>query len=139
MNEDVKTGETTPIPDISSAISKIMEHPELISMVASALGTSVPKTQEDRYEVGTPDNGDTPTTGEIVQPSPSVSADAISNMLPMLSKLSALGTGTEKVGNIKHEQLLCALKPYLSQSRCEAIDYILKISRMSVLLKGFKA
>ena len=31
--------------------------------------------------------------------------------------------------------LLCAMKPYLSRDRQEAIDYILKLSRLGDLLK----
>ena len=138
MNGDTKTPEATPIPDISSAISKIMEHPELISMVASALGTSAQNPQ-NTTEVDTKEGQDNDGINETPPLSPPISQNSISAMLPMLSKLSALGAGTDKAANTKHEQLLCALKPYLSPSRCEAIDYILKISRMSILLKGFKA
>ena len=31
--------------------------------------------------------------------------------------------------------LLCAMKPYLSRERCQAIDYILKLSRLGDILK----
>ncbi len=114
------------IPDLSGAISKIMEHPELLSMVASVLG-------EQKAESGDSAEG-VPVSQESTPPSPP--PEVISTLAPMLSRLSALGTGG--VAKFKHEQLLCALKPYLSSSRCDAIDYIIKISQMSSLVKGLK-
>ena len=37
--------------------------------------------------------------------------------------------------NDRRADLLCALKPYLSRDRCEAIDYIVKLSRLGDILK----
>ncbi len=122
------------IPDISSAIGKIMEHPELISMVASVLGKdSTEKSNSDN-------NGDTAVAEDTqASVSPSPPPEVISTLMPMLSKISALGGG-DVIGkkSFKHEALLCALKPYLSSSRVEAIDYIIKISKMSSLIQGLK-
>lgn len=35
----------------------------------------------------------------------------------------------------RRAELLCAMKPYLSHDRCEAIDYIIKLSRLGDILK----
>lgn len=147
MNQQATPTDSVAIPDISTAINKLMQNPELLSMVASAIGASPPtktnnsdNTESDiANENQTSEaSSDADTDGnvpEILSRSPS---DVMSSVLPLLSRMSSLGFSSKSSGNVKHEQLLCALKPYLSQSRCDAIDYILKISRMSVLLKGFK-
>ncbi len=122
------------IPDLSSAINKIMEHPELISMVASVLGNDSDKADNPRADSST----ETPTDTEA-SVSPKPTPEVISALVPMLSKITALGNG-EAISkkSFKHEALLCALKPYLSTSRVEAIDYIIKISKMSSLIQGLK-
>ncbi len=125
-------GEEPNVPNadgISEAVNKLMAHPELISAVASALGgmqggaPSPPPTER------------TADTEETVQSSPTVSAapDIQASLSPLLSKLTSQSGGV-----FRHEALLCALKPYLSPSRKEAIEYIIKISKMSNLVKGLK-
>lgn len=115
---------------LSGAIGKILEHPELISMVASVLGTDgTEKAAEQQTQKGEAVKND----GETSQ---KTDADTAA-ILPVLSKLSALGVGKdgEKKGSaFKHEQLLCALKPYLSKNRCDAIDYVLRISKISSVI-----
>ncbi len=122
------------IPDLSSAISKIMEHPELISMVASVLGND-----SDKSESTVTDNSTEIPSNEKVSASLNPTPEVISTLVPMLSKITALGSG-EAISkkSFKHEALLCALKPYLSSSRVEAIDYIIKVSKMSSLIQGLK-
>ncbi len=112
--------------DLSGAIGKIMEHPELISMVSSILGD----TQEGAQKP--------PSEQSSAEAPPSVPAEvpeSIATLMPMLSKISSLGSGGKPY---KHEALLCALKPYLCATRCEAIDYIIKISKMTSLVRDFK-
>lgn len=148
MNTDIpkaQDGEQAlPFSDnaISSAITKLMEHPELISMVASALGNNGDKSDteqqsiptepisEDTQEVSSEKNEDTP-----VSSSTPLSGDAVATLMPMLSKLSSFsGNGKSGRSAFRHEQLLCALKPYVSPGRCQAIDYILRISQISGLI-----
>ena len=102
---------------LAGAIGKLMEHPELISMVASALGAGAPVSDTHSED------------GDKQQPSIDASAgqnDVIAALLPKLGKLS--GASAAKSG-FKHEPLLCALKPYLSKERCETVDYIIRISK----------
>ncbi len=131
MNEPTNTS----IPDLSSAISKIMEHPELISMVASVLGETA--KAESAAPVAETVSADVQGTAEAAVPI-SVPTDMLSSVMPLVSKLSALSSPQKGSSGFKHEQLLCALKPYLSSSRSDAVDYIIKISKMSTLLKGIK-
>lgn len=127
--EERQTGtEALSTDNISAAVGKLLEHPELISMVASVLGGTSPPPSEPVDPIGEANDGDSVSVGAQVKDAP----DIMASLIPMLSKLACGG------GSCRHEALLCALKPYVSASRCEAIDYILKISRMSSLVKGLK-
>ncbi len=121
------------MPDLSSAISKIMEHPELISMVASVLGNDGAQSAQSDSEGGDTASGAVSAEAAFVPP-----PEVISTLAPVLSKISALSGGASGSRSFKHEALLCALKPYLSRSRVDAIDYIVKISKMSSLIQGLK-
>ena len=46
---------------------------------------------------------------------------------------SSPSKASRSVGN--HAALLCALKPYLSEDRCRAIDYIIKLEKLGDVLK----
>ena len=138
MNADIPSREGTeqaaPINDsaIAGAVGKLLEHPELISMVASAIGA-------DTSKLGLASSpsvqNDAPQNAEPVSADASAGTDTVSALIPMLSKLSSLGLDKGNSG-FKHEQLLVALKPYVSKNRCDAIDYILRLSRLSGLIGG---
>ena len=61
---------------------------------------------------------------------------------PQASKKEEQATTDNKTGGYgaasKRTALLCALKPYLSPKRCEAIDYIDRMSKMGDLIKNIK-
>ena len=114
---------------ISSAISRLMEHPEIIGAVASALsGVSASEAKEDNESKAEPD----------------ADGDLAASLMPIISRLGSLKLGGGKDGagrgggGGKHAALLCALKPYLSKNRCDAIDYILKISQMSDIISKLR-
>ena len=126
MSDEVRSEEELP-NGISAAISKLMEHPELISMVASTLGrdTAAASPQSASQSSVAPSEDKSPSDGTLAA------------FMPMLSKLSGtLGRDGQK--NAPHAQLLCALKPYVSENRRTAIDYILKLSQISELMGGIK-
>ena len=108
-------------PNLSDAIEQIMAHPEWISMVASALGKS-------------PTEAETPAPQKEEETSSSHPDDAVTTLTPMLSKLSQIKNPNPKGKNTRAD-LLCALKPYLSPGRQEAIDYMIRISQISDLMK----
>ena len=110
-------------PDLSHAIDQIMAHPEWISMVASALGKSA-----EPSSVAEP-----PEEKEETPPS-SAPTDSVAALTPMLSKLSQIKPSANG-GRSQRGELLCALKPYLSPGRQEAIDYMIRLSQISDLLK----
>lgn len=143
MNADIPSREigeqTAPISNdaIAGAVGKLLEHPELISMVASALGGSMGTAAEASSPTAEPPKAqdsaeDTAPVSEILGGG---GADMLASVMPMLSKLSSLNADSGKGGSgFRHEQLLTALKPYVSRGRCEAIDYMLRISRLSGLI-----
>ena len=59
--------------------------------------------------------------------------DSIGRMAPLLGKLS--GTDTLSPAARGREGLLLALQPYLSPARCEAIDYFVRMARISCALR----
>ena len=125
---------------ISSAISRLMEHPEIIGAVASALSGTADAT-------GAAKDGSEAVTEQSPPPENSKEPDLAASLMPIISRLGNLGLGGGKSGGMlggasgvggKHAALLCALKPYLSKNRCDAIDYILKISQMSELISKLR-
>ena len=129
-------------PSLSDAIEHLMANPELISSIASAIGTVKAKSEPAT------DGNDNTASDAGTPPSPSEFPDLgklISTLSPMLS--SSAPTKVDKDQNksdaaIAHsggrrerEALLCALKPYVSDGRREAIDYIIRISQVSDILK----
>ncbi len=111
-------------PSLSDAIDRIMANPELISMVASALGktpSSPPPVREENKEEGPP---------EPPSATPA-SADALATLAPILAGLKGTGSPPDD----DRSRLLCALKPYVNPTRRDAIDTLLRFSRITELLK----
>lgn len=120
---------------ISSAINRLMEHPEIIGAVASALSGVSANEAKDENEV---------KDEQATTPEPAADGDLAASLMPIISRLGSLKLGGGKDGaglgggGGKHAALLCALKPYLSKNRCDAIDYILKISQMSDIISKLR-
>ena len=55
--------------------------------------------------------------------------ESINTMAPLLKGLLG-GNADASPTTQKREQLLLALKPYVSSARCEAIDYLIRIGRI---------
>lgn len=131
-------------PSLSDAINKLMANPEIISTVASALGNMAPKAEQEP-----------PTQPSEPQPPPAeevhtetVSASAAPDLGALVAKLAPIMSGlggskgsqksSERRETDRREALLCALKPYVSEGRREAIDYIIRISQISDILKNIQ-
>lgn len=137
MSDDVKLndGIAFPSPDaLSGAMEKLLAHPELISMVASALGGQSAPPTADTPQAEAP-SGEAVVTSAAAQDASAGSTDLTSALLPMLTRLGNLKASPQ---NSPHSALLCALKPYVSPARREAIDYFMKFSQMSALISGLK-
>ena len=125
-----------------------MAHPELISMVTSVLGAPAASadhgTDSDTASEDTPIKADaesgTAEPSDAVSVSASAekfsSADLMTALTPLLSGLGVTGKGGKKKDSDDPRAcLLRALKPYVNQGRREAIDYMIRLSQISDLLK----
>lgn len=125
---------------LSDAISKIMENPEIISTVASALGSM---SAQKPTATGAESEGVDSSARSEQTSHPSAPPDLssiVTGLAPLMSGMSAKRSPSHEKNDkgsesVRREALLCALKPYVSESRREAIDYIIRISRISELLK----
>ena len=118
---------------ISDAIEKLKANPEIISMVASALkgsGASAETSSSD---------GEESTSKETA-----VIPDVAPNLGELMASLSPILSGMRSNSQSKHTEhkstkdrdaLLCALKPYVNESRQLAIDNIIKISQVTDALR----
>lgn len=113
-------------PDaLASAIAKISEHPELISIVAGALGKN-PSTESEPKEAP-------------LAPASDPSGDITSIIGAVAPVMSALGGSRKKSPREEHrDALLCALKPYLSEDRRQMVDHIIKLGQIGDILKIIK-
>lgn len=136
---DENNAQTSAPPlDLSSAIEGILAHPELISMVASTLGKAPPSSSV------TPERAEPPTEASPLAaiaesaPSEALPTEAISALAPLLSGLGGIKKGAPPSAKKDDPRicLLLALKPYLSASRCEAIDTMIRLSSISEILRG---
>ena len=109
---------------LSSALNEIFSNPQMLSAISSMAqslkgGDSPPQIQEQKIGVEA-------RTDDI-------RASATDKLPELLSMLSSGGSGIKQN---RRSELLCALKPYLSQSRSDAIDKIIRFSELSSVLKN---
>ncbi len=112
-------------PDFSSVLGGILSNPEMLSMISS---------MADKLK------GDIPTMNDTSTPNDAPKGDTealkkVGDMAGLLAPLLSAGGGNSPA-NDNRTCLLRALKPYLSQGRSEAVDYIIKFSRISDVLKN---
>ena len=112
---------------ISAALNKLLTNPQLMGMIASTINdTSSPNTKKDGSSTTDEEASESP------QELPTLSPDVI---LPLVGKLSQASNSS---GRSEQEALLCAIKPYLSPKRCQVIDSIIRISKMSAIVRQIK-
>ena len=138
MPDHEKSSEQT-VPSLSDAIERLMANPEIISMVASAMGSSPLSAQSENTQSENTQKEETKAV-TAVPSSPDI-GNILSALSPIISGFGRSGDKNQKEGSDSahnREALLYALRPYISQGRREAIDYILQLSRVSELLKQVK-
>ena len=138
MDEIEKSGEVTDglsSAAIAGALSKLREHPEIISAVAGALsgGNQSAKSESDEASAVTDGGSVAPFSIEKI-------SEAMTTLAPLLSGMGSSRTEKEIKGSREDHRhaLLCALRPYLSRDRREMIDYILKFGKIGDLIKKMK-
>lgn len=144
---EASSGGTVP-PNFSEMLDKVLSNPEIISTVAAALSKGGEETTANNDESAK--TLDVSEDGEINQekvknegetPSPDIAVmmqrlpEVMKIVGPMMSRGG--GKGVSKL-NDKRTCLLNAIKPYLNPHRCEAIDYIIRFSELSELIKTIR-
>ena len=113
---------------LSSALNEIFSNPQMLSAISSMAQNLKANSAASPVE----ENKN--TTDKKSEPPSNESASAISNKIPeLLNALSSNGSGIKQS---HRSELLCALKPYLSQSRSDAIDKIIRFSELSSVFKS---
>ncbi len=117
-------------PQFSEMLSKVLANPDIINAVASAV-SGVPHES--------PQNE--PAIEVSSEPQrPMGAPEGITEKLPEI--ISALGPVLSGKGEVKIREddrrccLLRAIKPYVSSSRQEAIEYMIKFSLLAELLRN---
>ena len=133
-------------PSISDAINKLMANPEIISTVAAALGNMNAQGKASLTAEDT-DKEDSPTVTDEGADEKSAQAGSHSDLGELVKSLTPVITTLKNTSHpsvqknseaARREALLCALKPYVSEGRREAIDYIIRISQVSDILKNIQ-
>ena len=124
--------------DFSAILDKVLSNPDILTTVASALSGVSNGTGEAESK-----SADAPRAEESAMASAPLDTDVMMQKLPQIMKmLSPMMSGSGAKNHSpahdptdKRACLLLAIKPYLSKERCEAIDYIIKFSKLSEILK----
>lgn len=118
---------------IADAINHLMANPELIGMIGRAMASA--KAEAPPTDAAEPPEA-APDTAERSEASPAASVSSmISSLAPMLTSLGSLPRGMSAEAE-NRSALLRALKPYLSKERCDAIEQMITVSRISEMLRG---
>ena len=121
------------VPDLSSIMGELLANQELMSKI-SCITTPNSTAEKETHE--TPQS--TPTIDSLLSDPNILSKlpDVISVIKPIIGNSSS--SNDHKNTTDKRLGLLIAMKPYLNSRRCEAIDYIAKMSKISDTIKGLK-
>ena len=109
---------------LSSALNEIFSNPQMLSAISSMAQSLKSK-----------ESASSATQSENSSETPREVSPTANDKLPEL--LNMLSSNSSSVKQSNRSELLCALKPYLSQSRSDAIDKIIRFSELSSVLKNF--
>ena len=120
----------------SSMLGGILSNPEMMSAISSMadkLKNNPPAPPPRKVE------NDAPKEAEKVEIADAPAVPAVKELSGALGSLAPLlsGGGLKNFGADDDKAcLLRALKPYLNKSRCDAIDQIITVSKLSHILKN---
>jgi hypothetical protein len=117
---------------LSSMINTLKENPALLQSIASSLGmASDTESEKAAEEVSTLAE----QKSEEVPKAPTMPPEIMKALPTILSLMNGEGKPKSQ-SEANREALLYALKPYLSQSRADAIEKIIRLSRIGDILSG---
>ena len=122
----------SPSGDLSSILSQLMSNKDLMSKISEIASSQQKIEDTDSLPTQAAGIDSLLSNPDIIAKLPeviSVIKPLMSNQQPQKSKNTSFD---KRIG------LLMAMKPYLSPKRCEAIDYIARMSKLSETVKGLK-
>jgi hypothetical protein len=113
-----------------SALSEILSNPQMLSVISSMAeklksGSLPPQSNADTSQ----DQKNDSSADTKTEPAAETVAAKLPDILGMLQSKGA------NESQSRRSELLCALKPYLSQNRSDAIDKIIRLSELSGVFK----
>lgn len=117
---------TSGTPDV---LSSLLSNPELLSKLPAIISTVKPIMEILSSSLASSGATSASSSVPTFSPSPSASPPKNDGTVPTLASPS------HHRGDDRRAALLCALKPYLSSDRRQAIDYIIKLDRLGDVLK----
>ena len=138
-NDTNSAGGGTVPPNFSEMLDKVLSNPEIISTVAAALskGGEEPEKEKENTVV----KGET-AENEGTSADVSAMMEKLPEVMKLVGPMMSKGTGSGRPPLTKTSDkracLLSAIKPYMNPHRCEAIDYIIKFSELSELIKKIR-
>lgn len=146
MDNDIKSvAEENPL-------AAILGDPQLLSRLSGVIESLKKETPLESATTpkDIPTSTDPPSAPTSTAPLSAPTADALSSVLSnpeLMAKLPDImtaltpvlkGQSYPKPSTDKRTALLLALRPYLSEGRCEAIDYITRIGKLGDVVKNLK-
>ena len=119
-------------PDFSKIISDLISNQDIMSKINEITDT-LPAYQDPNASVN---SSDTPNIDSLFS-----NPDIISKLPEVINVIKPIMNIDKAPTNQtvdKRMGLLIAMKPYLSPKRCEAIDYIARMSKLSEIIKSLK-
>ena len=150
-----ESGNTAPMAGMLNAL---LSNPDLLQKIGSAVGAMQNTAQMPQSTAAQSESETSSNSKETAVPTASASVDGLSSILSdpsMLEKLpqiiavmkplmESIPTSAPAVKEAKQspelcrDNLLCALKPFLSPERRDAVDAILRISRLGTVFQQLK-
>lgn len=117
---------------LTTALREILSNPQMLSTIASMAqslkSSSIPQVSAPAEKIPEESKSDVTENKTSESEAPAALPAGLTELLGSLSNGNA--------GRSRQSELLCALKPYLSQNRADAIDKMIRFSELSSLFKG---
>ena len=121
---------------LSGMINTLKENPALLQSIAASLGMTNASEKEEKEaneEAKETDASEQKATETSAMPA--IPPEIMKALPTVLSLMNGNGKPKSK-SEANREALLYALKPYLSKSRADAIEKIIRLSRIGDILSG---
>ncbi len=121
----------------SDPLSLLLQNPALLSKLPTILSAAKPIMEILSGLSGQSAGAATPAPA-ITDATPSGNDDIAATAAAMAKVPQPSQRSFASKGDDRHTALLCAMKPYLSEDRRKAVDYILKLRSLGDLLKSLQ-